>query len=99
MKNTITAVALALGLAFTAAAPAKALDVGTCKKLSTEVWAVATLRERGHGPEDVYDRMIQTDVPEEIAVAILKLVYVDAEFDSAQEIKNRLFAFCIARET
>ncbi len=60
---------------------------------------VAILRDQGHGPQDVYDLMLQNDIPDEVAVVLLKLVYVDAPSASPQELQNTMFTICLSEAT
>jgi precorrin-6B methylase 1 len=99
MKNIITAAALALGLTLTAAAPVKAMGVDFCTILSDAAGVMATLRDQGHGPQDVYDLMLQNGIDDEVSVVLLKLVYVDASFASPKELQDMMFTICLSEAT
>ncbi len=101
-KRTVTntckwtaAAVLALGLTVSAA-PVKAMDVSFCTTLSSAASGMALLRDQGLGPQEVYDLMLQNGIDEEVAVVLLKLVYVDASFASPQELKDMMFAICLS---
>lgn len=99
MKNIITAAALALGLTVTAAAPVKAMGTELCSPLADAAGSMATLRDQGYGPQEVYDLLLQNGVADEVAVILLKLVYVDASFASPEEIEGTMFTICLSTST
>ena len=96
MKNIITAAALALGLTLTAAAPVKAMGVDFCEGLSLSTGVMALLRDEGYSPQEVYDDLLQNGIPEDIALILLKLVYVDAPLASPQALTDEMFEVCMA---
>lgn len=95
MKNIITAAALALGLTV-AAVPAKAMDVEFCTPLSELASNMASLRDQGYGPQEIYDILLQNNIKEELAVILLTLVYVDVSHASPEDIKAAVFTTCLS---
>tara|TARA_R110002051_G_scaffold304549_1_gene373927 strand:- start:100 stop:396 length:297 start_codon:yes stop_codon:yes gene_type:complete len=95
MKNILTAAVLALGLTVTAA-PVKAMDVEFCKAISDAAGYVAVMRDQGVGPQGVYDLLLQSGFDDEMAVILLKMVYLDVSDASPDEIKNTIFTLCVS---
>jgi hypothetical protein len=99
MNNIITAAILALGFTATTAEPVKATGVEFCSALSSSVESMAKARDEGYGPQESYDLMLEVGVPDEMAVVILKLVYVDAIYTSPEELKSLTFSVCLSKAT
>ena len=98
MKRIITAVLL-LGFAVTPAAADKAMDVEFCSAMSSSVESMAKARDEGYGPQESYDLMLKVGLPYEMAVVLLKLVYVDAVYASPEELKSFTLSACLSKAT
>lgn len=99
MKRIITAAVLLLGFAVTPAAPAKAMDVEFCSALSSSVESMAKARDEGYGPQESYDLMLKVGLPDEMAVVLLNLVYVDGIYASPEELKSLTLSVCLSKAT
>ena len=99
MKNIITAAALALGLTLTAAAPVKAMGVDFCTVLAEAAGHMATLRNKGKSPQDLYEILQQSDLDEEISLFLLEAVFVDAPTLTPKELEEVVFTICLSEAT
>ena len=99
MKNIITAAVLALGITVTAAAPAKALDLEVCSPISEAIKLMATGRDSGVTAQRSYDLMLQAGLPEDLALTLLEIVYIDANNMSPERLSGLYFTMCLSEAT
>ena len=96
MKNLILTVVLSVGLT---AASATAGPVEDCSLVSSAVFDIAKARDVGIGPEVTFNVLTDSGLEPDFAAALLELVYISGSSMSAKELKDAVFAGCIAELT
>ena len=96
MKNLILTAVLSLGLT---AASATASLVENCSVVSSAIFDIAKARDAGIGPEVTFNVLTDSGLEPDFAAALLELVYISGSYLSPKELKDAVFAGCIAELT
>ena len=96
MKNLILTVVLAIGLTATSAT---AGPVENCSVVSSGVFEIAKARDVGIGPEVTFNVLTDSGLEPDFAAALLEVVYISGNSLSPKELKDAVFAGCIAELT
>jgi hypothetical protein len=96
MKNLILTAVLSLGLT---AASATAGPVEDCSLVSSAIFDIAKARDAGIGPEVTFNVLTDSGLEPDFAAALLELVYISGSYLSPKELKDAVFAGCIAELT
>lgn len=96
MKNLILTAVLSLGLT---AAYATAGPVEDCSVVSSAIFDIAKARDAGIGPEVTFNVLTDSGLEPDFAAALLEIVYISGSSLSAKELKDAVFAVCIAELT
>ena len=96
MKNLILTTALAMGLTATAATAGPVED---CSLVSSAIFDIAKARDESIGPEVTFNVLTDSGLEPDFAAALLELVYISGSSLSPKELKDAVFAGCIAELT
>ena len=96
MKNLILTAVLAMGLTATSAT---ASPVENCSVVSSAIFDIAKARDAGIGPEVTFNVLTDSGLEPDFAAALLELVYISGSSLSPKELKDTVFAGCIAELT
>ena len=96
MKNFILTAALYVGLTATSATAGPVED---CSLVSSAIFDIAKARDSGIGPEVTFNVLTDSGLEPDFTAALLELVYISGSSLSAKELKDAVFAVCIAELT
>ena len=85
-----------MGLTATAATANPAED---CSLVSSAIFDIAKARDVGIGPEVTFNVLTDSGLEPDFAAALLELVYISGSSLSPKELKDAVFAGCIAELT
>lgn len=69
-------------------------DDEMCFQVSTMIFFAATGRDMGASPQDIIDGLVSNGVPLDNAMAIGKLIFIDAPNATPNELAEVFFNFC-----
>ena len=96
-NNKIKAGILAMTVLLTT--PVQASDYQQrCEAGATLTYKIGQLRDKGYTPDLVFEGLIDNGVPENTALSLLTLVYIDASYLSALELAEGFYATCLKLE-
>ena len=73
----------------------KADRLNSCQMLSEMTQATATFRDAGLTASDAYTQMVVNGLAEPVALAVIKIVYFQAQDQSPNTIKDMTYVACI----
>lgn len=71
----------------------------SCSVVSSVIFDMAEARDQGIEPELTFNTLTDSGLEPDFAAALLNLVYVSKSYMSPKELKNAVFAGCIAELT
>jgi len=69
-------------------------DHEVCLKASVQIFFAATGRDLGSSPKGVIEGLLKNGMPKDGAMAIGKLIFVDAPDKTPAELAERFFIYC-----
>ena len=96
MKNLILTAVLSIGLTVTSATAGPVED---CSLVSSAIFDIAKARDAGIGPEVTFNVLTDSGLEPDFTAALLELVYISGSSLSEKELKDAVFAVCIAELT
>ena len=97
-KSIITAAVIATAT-FTTSVSAASMSVEDCVRIGTAIELMADARDRGLTASQGYELMASENIPDEIAIQMLEIVFLEGRNIDGETLKGAFIGVCVGETT